>query len=342
MSLPNGGESAARRYTVAAKPETRSPRKVAAAVSWDIHSPARVDGSVRSLLAEAQRADGVPPLSDGVLDAADAADTTTVALVDGSTVVGFGIATGLGSRGAVEFTIHPDFRGQGLGKKLWTELLERLRAEGSQHTTWPWSHGNHPAAAALAAEYGYTPQRTLLQLQTPRVEKLELPPLDLPAGVSLRTFETADEERWREINNAAFSWHPEQGNQTIEDIRGRTRSADFDPRDVIIAEQDGRVIGFHDTKMHPEHVSGLLVGEVYVIAVDPSVHAKGIGNALMVAGMRDMIDRRGAQMLELYVEDDNDKALGLYDRLGFAHRIEHISYAPPQAEDTAETTQGER
>ena len=310
-------------------------------MSWDIHSPARVDGSVRELLAQAQRADGVPPLSDGVLDAADAADTIAVALADDSTVVGFGIATGLGSRGAVEFTIHPDFRGRGLGKKLWTELLERLRAEGSPHTTWAWSHGNHPAAAALAAEYGYTPQRTLLQLQTPRTEDLELPPLDLPPGVSLRTFETADEQPWRDINNAAFSWHPEQADQTLDDIRKRTRSADFDPRDVIIAEQDGRVIGFHDTKMHHNHASGLIVGEVYVIAVDPEVHAKGIGNALMVAGMRDMIDRRGARMLELYVEDDNDKALGLYDRLGFTHRIEHISYAPPSAEDSSDKTQGE-
>lgn len=305
-------------------------------MSWEIESPAGIDHSVRELFLAAQQADGVPPLSDGVLDAVDDADTVTVALRGEDSVVGYGAAAGLGSRGAVEFTVHPDFRGRGLGTRLWKALLSRLEDRGSADNAWAWSHGNHPAAASLAQKYGYRAERTLLQLQTPPIAELELPPLDTPSGISLRAFEPGDEEAWVAVNNAAFAWHPEQANQTVEDVRSRTQAEDFNPRDVVIAEEGGRLIGFHDTKMHDDHPSGVRVGEVYVIAVDPDVHAKGIGNALMVAGMRDMIDRRGAQMLELYVEDDNDKALGLYRRLGFTHRIEHISYAPPAAEADAD------
>src|SRR5699024_4836974 len=142
---------------------------------------------------------------------------------------------------------------------------------------------------------------------------------EVPDGVVLRDVRPSDADAWAAVNNAAFSWHPEQGGQDPGDYRRRTREEGFDPSSVVIAErtQDGRILGFHETKMHAQHPSGLTMGEVYVIAVDPQVHARGLGRALLVEGMRRML-RAGAEAIELYVESDNEKALPLYRRVGFS------------------------
>ncbi len=127
------------------------------------------------------------------------------------------------------------------------------------------------------------------------------------------------------MNNAAFDWHPEQGAQTLDDIAAIVGAADFDPDSVILAVRDGEIIGFHETKL-TDGPDGRL-GEVYVVGVDPAIHAKGVGRALTLEGMRRMV-AAGAQAIELYVESDNAPALGLYERLGFHVAVAHVSYAP--------------
>ena len=154
----------------------------------------------------------------------------------------------------------------------------------------------------------------------------------MPDGVVLRDVRPDDADAWAAVNNAAFSWHPEQGGQDPADYRRRTGENDFDPRTVVIAERtdDGRVLGFHETKRHAEHPSGLAMGEVHVIGVDPEVHARGLGRALLVEGMARMI-ADGAEAIELYVESDNEKALPLYRDVGFSRTVVHVSYEPPES-----------
>ena len=81
--------------------------------------------------------------------------------------------------------------------------------------------------------------------------------------------------------------------------------------------------------MHAQHPSGLRMGEVHVIGVDPDVHARGVGRALLLEGMRRKLDR-GAQAIELYVESDNEKALPLYRDVGFSRTVVHVSFQPPE------------
>ncbi|MEM8615532.1 MAG: GNAT family N-acetyltransferase [Pseudomonadota bacterium] len=47
--------------------------------------------------------------------------------------------------------------------------------------------------------------------------------------------------------------------------------------DVWVAEGDGRVLGYLGLRTHPEDS----MGEIYIIAVDPSAQQRGVGKALM-------------------------------------------------------------
>ncbi|MGC2939254.1 MULTISPECIES: mycothiol synthase [unclassified Brevibacterium] len=285
---------------------------------------------------EAQTASSVWRIYAGDTTADDSpADTADTA--DGE-LIGFGIRALQGDRHAAEFLIAPDHRGQGLGEQLLTTILDE------EPEAWCWSHGDHPAAAHLAQKYGLGRDRVLYQMRTDTGLSLDgLPQSISPERVEIRSFAPGDEDGWLAVNNAAFDWHPEQGGQTRADIDAVVTAADFDPDTFIIAAREGEIIGFHQTKITDTDGQGRL-GEVYVVGVDPRIHAKGVGKALTIEGMRRMV-AVGADVIELYVESDNAPALGLYERLGFHVAVAHVAYAPASAEvtgtDSASTASNE-
>lgn len=56
-------------------------------------------------------------------------------------------------------------------------------------------------------------------------------------------------------------------------------------------------------------------GWVYYLAVAPEARRVGLGRALMAAA-EDWLRARGAPKIQLMVREDNDAALGFYERLG--------------------------
>jgi len=138
-----------------------------------------------------------------------------------------------------------------------------------------------------------------------------------------------DEQAWLTVNARAFAHHPEQGSWTLADLAQRERQDWFDPAGFFLAERDGRLAGFHWTKVHPDggqDGSGP-IGEVYVVGVTPEAQGTGLGKALTVAGIRHL-QHQGLHAVMLYVDADNVPAVSLYRRLGFTRWDVDVMYAP--------------
>lgn len=274
--------------------------------------------SIRRLAQAAAQEDGVAPLSEQFLLGLDdsrlshnhfvcRAGTEESGSIAG--VVAYDVDT-------AEVFVAVPYRNKGLGTVLVQEALTEVPAI--------WAHGDTPAAQSIAAKLGLTPQRELLVMGTDWKNPLEHH--ELPEGFSLETFPTSVSRRgadtvdklWLEVNNEAFSWHPEQGNWSLEDLQRHRDVSWFNPEGVVMLWDREQLAGFHWTKRHPDGT-----GEVYVIGLADSYQGRGLSKPLLKAGLSIL----GEGHTILYVESDNVSAVNLYQRMGFDVMERHVLYS---------------
>jgi mycothiol synthase len=237
-----------------------------------------------------------------------------VATASGGAADGRVVAAAALGRGELDLVVDPLFRGLGFGEAVLDGMLATAPGELSA-----WSHGGHPAAARLAERFGFEPVRRLLRL-TAEVPKAAAD-VALPAGFRLTGFRAGvDEEEWVRLNARIFSTHPEQGALTLDDLRDRMAEPWFDPEDLLVLrDAEGRMVGYDWLKIEEGE------GEVYVLGVDPEHAGRGLGRALLGAGLARLADR-GIPRVDLYVEGDNATALALYRSAGFTDRSVDVQY----------------
>jgi mycothiol synthase len=272
---------------------------------------------VRELLVAAQEHDGRPEVEDGQPLPREFRGGRHLRAVDGGMLVGYahldtdGDAFG---NQVAEAIVHPAHRRLGHGTRLVRAVLDEAAPQLRV-----WSHGDHPAAARIASTFGLARVRELLKMRLDREH--ELPGFTWPDGITVRTFEPGrDEAELVAVNKRAFDWHPEQSRLTVDDVRDTEREGWFDPGGFFLAVRDGKVVGFHWTKVHPGNV-----GEVYVVGVDPAAQGGGLGRALTLAGLHHLRDQ-GLGDTILYVESDNAPALAVYRKLGFEVAQTDVAY----------------
>lgn len=283
------------------------------------------------LVARAEVADGVAPLSEQFRLGLDSPSGLHVRSAHGYA----GIVVAPTGEAAVEAVVDPEFRGRGEGRALLAAAIEVATnatatngAAGERPQVW--AHGDLPAAAALAQRLGLTRVRELLQLRRPLDASAPLPAVPVRDDLTVRTYAGAgDDAGILRVNNAAFSWHPEQGGWQAEQIDERTSSSWFDPAGLFLAfdgADPDRLLGFHWTKVHPAGEKGAeALGEVYVVGVDPAAQGRGLGSLLTLTGLHHLADR-GLSEVELYVEGDNTAALHTYTQLGFTRYAIDVAY----------------
>lgn len=269
--------------------------------------------NLTDLAERAAAVDGVAPFNEATLLALSNRDSARVLVLrttPGGALIGAAYAAG---DAPVEVVVDPAHRRTGIGRSIVNELL----ADGESEF---WAHGDLPAAQALAASAGLDVGRTLLAL---RLDLVDPPSEIVPDGITLRTYRADDLDAIIAVNARAFASHPEQGSMDRADFERRASSDWFDPAGLFVAEQDGRVVGFHWTKVEDE------VGEVYVVGIDPDAQGGGLGKALTARGLRHLYES-GLRIVDLYVEGDNNPALAVYEGLGFRLHAKDVMYIRPQ------------
>jgi mycothiol synthase len=306
--------------------------------------------AVRALITRIEAVDRHPALSEELRDPAGQIDPSrpvagaelVLAEVDGALVGCATLTPGADGLTSLHVAIDPAHRGSSSGGEdgedgpdIRTTLISRALERATQPVRlWIMLAGDDDDVAM--AKLGFRPERDLLQMRVP------LPlPADIVAGsrpVATRSFRVGlDEETWLMVNNRAFAGHPEQGNWTLEKLQGREQAEWFDPDGFLIADDaDGPgIIGSCWTKVH-RHAEPVL-GEIYVISVDPSHHSEGWGRALTVAGLQ-WLAAQGLTVGMLYTDASNTAAVALYHSLGLA--VDHIDRSYLATSDGSHGTGG--
>lgn len=286
----------------------------------DIVSATLPETLVRPILDAAQSEDGVAAFSEaferGLFD--DTLNHTHLIAKTGDKTVA---VAGIAEDGSTELAVHPEHRRHGYGRALVQGVLERNADAGF------WAHGDLPAAQALARDLGMEPVRELLVMGTaldpevtPEVrEGYEL--VQYPELVSRWGREVVDKQ-WLEVNNDAFSWHPEQGGWDIAQLHRAMDTDWFDADGVWFLVAGDEIAGFHWTKRHPDGT-----GEIYVVGLSSKHRGEGMGGPLIQAGLNYLAECGSSQVI-LYVEGDNEPAVKRYRQLGFDTRERHVVYKP--------------
>jgi len=298
---------------------------------------------VRSLLAAVEIADGRRPLSDqqwlDLLAArtADGSGAHSVGTDAGEPAAGFTAVLwrdpdGRSLRGyaqlahhhaawSLEVVVHPsleDDERDATAHDLIAAALASVAGHGGGEVHW-WVFEATDRDSALAAAAGFTAGRSLHQLRRSL-------PTGIPSDLVTRAFRPGEDEgAWLEVNNRAFADHPEQGGWTIDTLLAREREPWFDADGFRLHEREGRLAGFCWTKVHADHDP--VLGEIYVIAVDPDFHGLGLGTSLTLAGL-DHLAGRGIGTGMLFVDAANTAAMHMYSELGFTvHRTDRAFVA---------------
>lgn len=135
-------------------------------------------------------------------------------------------------------------------------------------------------------------------------------------AVIVRALRAEDEPVWRELWTAYLAFYE----STVPDpvyTSTFARLLGDDPRDfsALVAEVDGRVVGFTHYLFHRHAWKIDDVCYLQDLFADPSVRGKGIGRAL-IEGVYKAADAHGAASVYWLTQTYNDTARQLYDRIG--------------------------
>jgi len=215
------------------------------------------------------------------------------------------------------FQIHPEVQGQGLEAEILAWGLEQTRAivqaRGGTRELWCRCHESEYEYRSVleAAGFSLLPERDLRL-----VHSLASPlhPTSLAEGFSLRLGVTTSEfNAYQELHQAVFDGM----SMGME----HHQSSAYQPElDLIVVEPTGRFGAFCkcELKRVADQQGEHLVGEVGVIGTRPELRRRGLGQALLLRGLRQM-QVNGATYAFLETQEPNVSAQRLFTSVGFAH-----------------------
>jgi putative acetyltransferase len=139
------------------------------------------------------------------------------------------------------------------------------------------------------------------------------------AAVTIRGLEERDDEA---VHDLLTSDSVVEGSMRVPYSGLHTTRDRLQPKDGIhhlVAELDGRVVGFAELITYPPEPRHRHVAELNMVCTHPDFQRRGIGRALTEAVI-DLADNwLNLRRLSLIVFEDNTHAVRLYEQLGFEH-----------------------
>ena len=98
-----------------------------------------------------------------------------------------------------------------------------------------------------------------------------------------------------------------------EQMRSLNTFCDSGDVNTIVAERDKKILGFTAISFHPED----FLGQIYMIGVDPDCQRRGIGTALINAGI-EIVKQRGFALVMIETGSDPGHAAArkTYEKMG--------------------------
>jgi mycothiol synthase len=158
-----------------------------------------------------------------------------------------------------------------------------------------------------------------------------LPSVQLPAGIGLRTFDpTRDAETVWRVAETAFSDHWGYSEGDLDEFLHWIQFPYIRPELWFLAEEEatGKVVGLGLNVIDPDWLAQTGRQEAYVdtLAVLREYRKQGLGTALLVQSLHALRDE-GMESVHLHADAENlTGAMRLYERVGFRVRKTSVGY----------------
>jgi mycothiol synthase len=230
--------------------------------------------------------------------------------------------------------VHPEWRHQGLGYRLMESLYRRAEERISEIEAGPVyfrASGRDVEQDRLALFEKLGMERIRYFVNLARPINNGLPPVEVPAGFRLRTFDPEkDLEKVWQVDNLAFQDHWGAAPVPLDEFQHLVDEPHFRPELWLLAEEEasGEIVGISLNKIDDDWIeqTGRREGYVTILGVLRDYRQHGLGTALLAQSLR-LLRQGGMKAVHLHADAENlTGAVRLYERLGFKLRKTDVSY----------------
>ena len=216
-------------------------------------------------------------------------------------------------RAVLDCAVLAEHRRKGLATKLFSRAVNRIKKLGARAVHVNIRQDNVVAVKTLT-KLGFSLIRRFLEL---RLDVGHIDALDTHTAIKWGYLQPGQEDELARLQNRAFADAWGYNPNTAKTIAFRINQSSSSPRDIVLAYDQGRVVGCCWTGIICEEgISSARKGRIHMLGIDPNHRGKGMGRELMVIGLN-RLRERGLVIAELTVDGENRAACALYQSLGF-------------------------